>query len=473
MNDRQKFHDAFDALRAPDGLLDAVLAQTAAPRRRRLRPTVRIALIAACLVLLFAITALADTPDALVTRSNAQEIFQQEWQSLHDAGAFLPDVDPGVWSFHQDDQTDHFLWFHWEVDPNFYFSTKNWPGGYSPRATLDPDSGKITAFTVEAGNNLMHPDWEPIQTVTQEIEQTAPPFEKLISWLKVNVFGQEPPEPEYYTLKWYDHYELLMDPAMTAGQFGQIWADYAGYDSFEVLGMDPDLPVLSDLSPMRSETYYAFQSAAGLRPVYMKLELYSMASSVAVNFCQIAKEDLPEDITQYGYQYGYLLRLCNRELSILYDMGLFREPLQFTADDYAPNSPRQSGWVSTNWETRQKDDPHFHIQWNPATDQILHLFLSVPGGQILPEDMTLGELCDIWTAYDKSLDRYELPAGAAETPVTLVDTLPNWHGDADGWYYPIAFYEPGQDTPTLRYVYYRRYPSGDWQFSFGTDYPKG
>lgn len=469
MRDREKFHKTFDALRAPDGLPDAVLAQTERPRRRRFART---ALVAACLILALTITILADTPDALITRSNAQQVFQTEWQFLHDVGAFLPDIDPEAWNFRQESQTDHFLCFHWEVDPNFYFSTKHWPGSYSAWATLDPDSGKITAFCIEAGNDLMHPDWEPIQTVTpeqQEAEWSA--WDKCVRWLEANIFGiKRPATPP--TLKWYNHYELLIDPAMTAGQFGQIWADYAGYDSFEVLGTDPDLPLRDDLSLWGSETYYAFQSAAGLHPVYRRLEFTSTAMSVVVSFSQITAADLTEDITQYGYQYGYLLRLCNRELAALYDLGLFETELQFTAEDYAPSNPCQSGYVSTNWKTRTKDDPSIHIQWNPATDQILYLSVTAPT-PVVPETLTLGELCELWTAYDNSLDRYVLHDGAADTPVSLVDTLPDWHGDTDGWYYPIAFYEPGRDIPAMRYVSYIRLENGSMNFTFGTDYPKG
>lgn len=382
------------------------------------------------------------------------------------------EIDPEAWNFRQESQTDHFLCFHWEVDPNFYFSTKHWPGGYSAWATLDPDSGKITAFCIEAGNDLMHPDWEPIQTVTpeqQEAEWSA--WDKCVRWLEANIFGiKRPATPP--TLKWYNHYELLIDPAMTAGQFGQIWADYAGYDSFEVLGTDPDLPLRDDLSLWGSETYYAFQSAAGLHPVYRRLEFTSTAMSVVVSFSQITAADLTEDITQYGYQYGYLLRLCNRELAALYDLGLFETELQFTAEDYAPSNPCQSGYVSTNWKTRTKDDPSIHIQWNPATDQILYLSVTAPT-PVVPETLTLGELCELWTAYDNSLDRYVLPDGAADTPVSLVDTLPDWHGDTDGWYYPIAFYEPGRDIPAMRYVSYIRLENGSMNFTFGTDYPKG
>ena len=50
---------------------------------------------------------------------------------------------------------------------------------------------------------------------------------------------------------------------------------------------------------------------------------------------------------------------------------------------------------------------------------------------------------------------------------------PDWHGDTDGWYYPIAFYEPGRDIPAMRYVSYIRLENGSMNFTFGTDYPKG
>lgn len=470
MTDREKFQKTFDALQAPDSLLDSVLAQTERPRQHR---WTRTALIAACLVLLLTITILADAPDALVTRANAQPVFQQEWQSLHDAGAFVPDIDPAAWKYRQENQTDHFLCFHWEVDPNFYF-TSDWTDGYHAWATLDSDSGKITDFHIEAGNHLMHTDWEPVKTVTPEQQEAElSVWDKCVRWLEVNLFGIEHTNGIPPTLKWYDHYELLIDSAMTAGQFGEIWREYAGYSRFEVLGMDPDMTVVSDLFPFESSVYFAFQRPAGLYPVYMKLTCHSMASGVAISFSQISEEDLPEEITKYGYAYGYLLRACNRELSALYDLGLFREPLQFTAEDYAPSNPSQSGMVSTNWKTRTKDDPHFHIQWNPATNQILYLSVSVSDGQVLPEGLTLGALCDIWTEYDKSFDRYELPDGAAETPVTLITTLPDWHHGVDGTYYPVAFYEPGEDTPSMRYICYERFTTGVWCLTFGTDYPKG
>lgn len=299
MTDREKFHETFDALQAPDRLLDTVLAQTERPRRQH-RWT-RAALIAACLVLLLTITILADTPDALVTRANAQPVFQREWQSLRDAGAFVPDIDPETWKYRQESQTDHFLCFRWEVDPNFYF-TSDWTDGYQARATLDPDSGKITGFHIEASNHLMHTDWEPIKTVTpEEREAELSVWDKCVRWLEVNLFGIERTNGKPPTLKWYDHYELLIDPAMTAGQFGEIWRDYAGYSSVQVLGMDPDMTVVNDLFPFKSSVYFAFQSRADLHPVYMELTYCSMASGVAISFFQINAEELPENIKKYGY----------------------------------------------------------------------------------------------------------------------------------------------------------------------------
>lgn len=326
MTDREKFHETFDALQAPDRLLDTVLAQTERPRRQH-RWT-RAALIAACLVLLLTITILADTPDALVTRANAQPVFQREWRSLRDAGAFVPDIDPETWKYRQESQTDHFLCFRWEVDPNFYF-TGDWTDGYHARATLDSDSGKITGFLIEASNHLMHADWEPVKTVTPEEQESAlSVWDKFVRWLEVNLFGIERTNRKPPTLKWYDHYELLIDPAMTAGQFGEIWRDYAGYSSVQVLGMDPDMTVVSDLFPFGSSVYFAFQSSAGLHPVYMELTYCSMASGVAISFSQIHEEDLPEEITVYGYEHNYFLRACNRELA--------------TPCGYAPNIQNES-----------------------------------------------------------------------------------------------------------------------------------
>lgn len=483
MTDRQKFHETFDALRAPDDVLRDVVERTAAVSPHSRRRPVRIAVVAACLVMLLTITILADTPDRLVTHANAQQVFQREWQKLEDLGAFVPDLEEDSWRCHQDDQTDHFLWFHWKVDPNFYFYYKQYESlkDYNANVSLDPDTGKITAFGLEAYHSLVQPDWVPVKTVTaetQEAERSA--WDKFVRWLEQTVFGIEPSSGEPVTLNWYDHYEVLFDLDMTAGDFGEIWSAYAGYDSFEVLGTDPDLPIVNELAPTGDEVYFAFRKTVSLQPDYVCLSYLSTAMSMCLSLSPVTEADLPEEIVTTGYQYGYLLRRCNQELETLYHLGVFAEKLQFDADDYAPANPNTSGVVCTNWKTQTKDEPYIRIRVNPATDQILHLWVTTRGQTtILREGLTLGELCEAWVEYDTTFIGYELPEGAADTPVTEIDTLPEhrFHEEDMGTYYPIRFYEAGKTEPVIRYLDYIKYSSdgypGGFGFSFGTSYPKG
>ena len=246
MKDRELFHETFDAVPLPEGMLDAVTARAGERRRTARRGLCALAVAAALLVVLsfsaFAAWQQFRSKDDLIVQAN------RELDTLRRMGLFhaqftvteddrVPE-EPGMsaWVF-----SDHRLRAEdgsFTDDHLYYYDIE-----------VDPDTGKIRTLSIGA---VPQEGWEPVEVPWPEGESGSSQ------------------EPATYI---YNNFDAIIDPDLTLGDYCGIWADYQGYDRWELPeGVDPETRCL-DADPLRQwEGVVAirfYRNGGEAEPVYL------------------------------------------------------------------------------------------------------------------------------------------------------------------------------------------------------------
>ena len=210
MSGRTLFHETFDAIRAPAGVVEAVLEKSG--RRRPAAPR-RLAavLAAAALLALMAVGVCAgmqiQTKNELVEQANV------ELETLRQMGLFhvpctvtMADRAPEEPEGYAD-----IVSYYAKGDPYIY------------TLQLNTATGKIHFLSFIATDTE---GVEPLYTVSAAFGRETGDGEREIYEKETGIYG---------------NFEAIMDPGLTIGEYCDIWAAYQGYDRWELpAGVEPE-----------------------------------------------------------------------------------------------------------------------------------------------------------------------------------------------------------------------------------------
>lgn len=475
MNEREFFKKTFDAVPAPEYLAARAAANADShPRRapsRALRTAMfivlAVALLSACAV---AVQMITNKPD-LITQCNI------ELDTLRELGLFHAEFEVTAEDSVPDYEAPRPSWQREipELPEDKYEGiirlrhTYNAEHSYSYDINVDADTGKIAELSINA---RPQENWIPKST-------------GFVGNPGGSVIGS------------YDNYDAILDPEMTLGQMCSAWAQYQGYKRYE-LPMDATDDVKFIDARELAAWNFGYGEPFGLTAAFYRSgkrepEYYSFnyaPTGVGPYFIVESAEGpyVPEDITLYLKKdpaednKRSAVKLINAELDALRELGLLRSGLEVTLADCdersgitaEPLGEEAGGKVYLASSSHEHEDCNYCLCYDVGTGKLDWLALcpkpadgslSVADaydagfGAVMDEELSLGEYCELWAAY-QGYERWELPVGVdASTRYLDAHTLVFWDRGikADNWRadgLAVSFYRPGSDEPEYAYVKY-------------------
>lgn len=352
-----------------------------------------------------------------------------------------------------------------------YYSAESAEYKYSYSLDVDTDTGKITGLLINAKPRK---DWVPF-------------------------FVGFRSSPSNAALGFYDNPEALFDPEMTLGQVCAAWAQYQGYERWELpegAGGDVSFIDAQELEVWnigysgsggitaafyrggkKAPEYYAFNYTPAAAGPYFTV-FSAEGPYVPETWTPVPPEEDPAEGEERS-----AVALINTQLDELRALGLLRSGLEVAWQD--DHSNITAGRVSEEYEGKlyfigNHDDCKYVLCYDAGTGKLDWLSIcprpadgsarvaDVYGagfGAVIDEGLTIGQYCELWAQY-QGYERWELPQGVDEgTRYLDARTLPAWEhsialhaADSGEEYYieglKIAFYRPGSDEPEYGYVKY-------------------
>lgn len=313
-------------------------------------------------------------------------------------------------------------------------------GEYSCSMDVDTDTGKITGLHITA---RQQESWVPVSTFFR------------------NVAGSD-------VLGIYDNPEALFDTEMTLGGMCTAWAEYQGYERYE-LPMDAadgvtflgaqELEAWNDgyreprgitvsffREGEKEPEYYSFNyTPTGMGPVFMIAP--AEGPYVPEDWAPVPREEIPAPPGERD-----AAELINAELDKLRELGLLRAELEVTREECL-SADITAGRIGEEFTGRvyltssqETGEYNYHLCYNAGTGRLewLQLCERPSGGVnrvddvygcfegVIDPDLTLGRYCQLWAEY-QGYERYELPEGAgADVPCLDARSLAAWDDGAEG-----------------------------------------
>lgn len=478
MNEREFFKKTFDAVPAPEYLAARAAANADTNPRRAPRRVLRtaafivlaVALLSACAV---AVQMITSKPD-LITQCNL------ELDELRELGLFHAEFEVTEADKVPDFEAPRPVWKREipELPEDKYEGiiclqhTYNSEHSYSYNINVDAGTGKITCLDINA---RPQENWIPMST---------------------GFSG----DPGSWVLGFYGNYDAILDPEMTLGTMCSAWAEYQGYERWE-LPLDATEDVKFIDAPELGAWNFGYTGPDGLTVAFYRSgkrgpEYYSFnyTPAAAGPYFTVRPAEgpyVPEDILIMGKvdpardNKQSAVTLINTELHRLRKLGLLRSLVQVTLADCDERSGITAGPLGGETggkvyltSSREHDDCNYYLCYDASTGKLDGIAvcpkptdgsLSVADvydagfGAVMDEALTLGEYCELWAAY-QGYERWELPEGVdGSTRYLDAHTLAQWDGGiardnsvTDGL--TISFLRDGNDEPEYAYVKYG--PSG-------------
>lgn len=474
MNERELFKKTFDAVPAPEYLAARAAARADTPTRRAPGRALRTAVLIVLAVALLSVCAVAvqmikSKPD-LITQCNLG------LDTLRELGLFTAEfevaADADVPDFEYDGHGERP-----QLPEERYEGVINLRGydsaekKYYYNMDVDTDTGKITGLLINAKPQR---DWVPYYVAFWN-------------------------DPAYSAMGFYDNYDAILDPELTLGRMCAAWAQYQGYERYELpidAAEDVRFVDAHDLgawnsgdTPSRGLTV-PFYRGGKREPEYYSFNCDPAAAGPYFMIRPAEGPYEPGDETLYlqadhdpaeGDERS-VVKLINDQLDELRTLGLLRSGLEVRWQD--EHSEVDAGRVSEECTDKLyfigsgHNNCNYCLCYNAGTGKLDSVSVCPkPGGArvadvydagygtVMNKAMTIGEYCERWAEY-QGYERWELPEGVdADTRYLDAHNLPVWK---TGIYRPaadggtgsyteglvISFFRPGSDEPEYAYVKY-------------------